>query len=82
MNRFDAPSHFVIHDQLPALTRREPEAREPLPRGTKLVRVGDHDVPLTRGERKQVLRLLMKMKLADGSVDLQTPAGHRNRRTR
>lgn len=82
MNKFDCPSHDVLVGQLPELERaRGVMISKPLPRGTKLVRVGDQDIPLTRGERKRVLRKLMSLKLADGSVDLSTPAQHQNRRT-
>ena len=81
MNKFDCPSHDVLVSQLPDLERgRGAAPSQPLPRGSKLVRVGDQEIPLTRGERKRVLRKLMSLKLAEGSVDLATPAHHRNRR--
>lgn len=80
MNKFDCPSHDVMASHIPVPERAPDRPSQPLPRGTKLVRVGDREIPLTRGERKRVLRKLMSLKLAEGSVDLATPARHRNRR--
>jgi len=66
---------------MPAAPERP--ASTPRPVGNqKLVRVGDKDILLSRGDRKRVLRKLMSMKLAEGvDAHLGTPAPYANRRS-
>jgi len=64
------------------LVKDAPRRPAPAPKGNvKLIRVGDQDIPLTRGERKQVLRKLVKLGIERGDTLTATPAHHSNRRS-
>lgn len=82
MNRVPYPSTDALIAGAALASADQPSARKSLPRGTKLIRVGDQHIPLTRGDRKRVLRKLMSLKLAEGKdAELSTPAHHANRRS-
>jgi hypothetical protein len=52
------------------------------PKGNvKLIRVGDQDIALTRGERKQVMRKLVAIGIERGDTLTKTPSIHANRRS-
>ena len=61
----------------PVNSNAVPEARG----NVKLVRVGDQLIPLTRAERKQVMRKLVKLGIERGDTPTATPAHHSNRRS-
>ena len=64
------------------LVGEAPPRPAPAPKGNvKLIRVGGQDIPLTRGERKQVLRKLVKLGIERGDTLTATPAIHSNRRS-
>lgn len=59
-----------------------PRAAQTAVKGSvKMVRVGDQLIPLTRAERKQVLRKLVKIGIERGDTLTATPAHHSNRRS-